>query len=130
MGITTGIVTDNAPKAPQRKGENGMSEHKMGTHYVREVAEMFKATAAGCKSAALKSKLESLAADIEPLAAKLYFKTQKGTEDMERISAEMGDLKAKVASMDAAAAENFCKPFFDQLDKIVQHVKTMKVRMT
>ncbi len=107
-----------------------MSEHKMGTHYVREVAEMFRATAASCKFDGLKSKLESLANDIEPLAAKLYFKTQKGTEDMEKISGEMGDLKSKLASMDQAAAESFCKPFFDQLDKIVQHVKTMKVRMT
>ena len=76
-----------------------MSEHKMGTHYVREVAEMFRATAASCKFDGLKSKLESLANDIEPLAAKLYFKTQKGTEDMEKISGEMGDLKAKLASL-------------------------------
>ena len=91
---------------------------------------MFRATAASTKFDGLKAKLESLANDIEPLAAKLYFKTQKGTEDMEKISAEMGDLKAKLASKDQAAAEAFCKPFFDQLDKIVQHVKTMKVRMT
>ena len=107
-----------------------MSEHKMGTHYVREVVEMFRATAASTKFDGLKGRLESLANDLEPLAAKLYFKTQKGTEDMEKISAEMGDLKAKVASMDQAAAEIFCTPFFDELDKIVQHVKTMKVRMT
>ncbi len=108
-----------------------MSQHKMGTHYVREVVAMFREAAAECPFPAVKDKLASLADELEPLAPKLYFKTQKGTTDMEEITAEMGDLKEKLAKCaDEAEAMVLCEPFFTRLEKMAHHVKTMKVRMT
>ncbi len=104
---------------------------KMGTHYVRELVAVFRDAANECAFASVKEKLVSLADALEPLAPKLYFKTQKGTADMERIMAEAGDLKAKLAQCpDEPSAAALCGPLFERLDKIVQHVKTMKVRMT
>lgn len=107
-----------------------MSEVKMGTQYVREMAEVFKKTAADCKFPDIKSKLVSLADEMEQLAGKLYFKTQKGTEDMQALAGKMAGLDAKIGSMDQAAAESFLKPVFAELDATINHVKTMKVRMT
>jgi len=108
-----------------------MSQQKMGTHYVREVAAMFRDAASACPFAAVKERLVSLADEIEPLAPKLYFKTQKGTTDMEQIVADMGDLKTKLAGCaNEAEALALCDPLFARLEKIVHHVKTMKVRMT
>ncbi|MHB8763121.1 MAG: hypothetical protein ACYDA8_02065 [Deferrisomatales bacterium] len=108
-----------------------MSEQKMGTHYVREVVAMFRETAAECRFPEVKEKLLALADELEPIAAKLYFKTQKGTEDMQSLTAEIGDLKGALAACtEAGAAQGFCVPFFDKLGKIIHHVKTMKVRMT
>jgi hypothetical protein len=103
---------------------------KMGTHYVREIAQLFREVAADTGYAGVKEKLVSLADEMEPLATKLYFKTQKGNEEMEKMAGDLADLKAKVAGSDEAGATAFCQPFFDQLDKTIQHVKTMKVRMT
>ena len=108
-----------------------MSQQKMGTHYVREVVAMFRDAAADCPVPPVREKLAALADELEPLAAKLYFKTQKGTADMEKIVADMGDLKAALAGCaDEAAAMALCEPIFTRLEKIVHHVKTMKVRMT
>jgi len=107
-----------------------MSEQKMGTHYVREIAQLFRETAADCKYPKIKEKLVSLADEMEPLATKLYFKTQKGNEEMEKLAGELSDLKNKIAACDEAGAQSFCIPYFSQLDKTIQHVKTMKVRMT
>lgn len=107
-----------------------MAEQKMGTHYVREIVELFRETAAETDFPKIKEKLESLAAELEPLATKLYFKTQKGNEEMEKLAGELSDLKAKLAACDEAGAQSFCIPYFTQLDKTIQHVKTMKVRMT
>ncbi len=103
---------------------------KMGTHYVREIAQLFRETAEECAYPTLKEKLVTLADDLEPLATKLYFKTQKGNEEMEKLAGELGDLKAKLAACDEAGAQSFCTPYFAQLEKTIQHVKTMKVRMT
>ena len=60
-----------------------MSDQKMGTHYVREICAIFKDVAADTDFSEVKDKLSALAGDLEPLAKKLYFKTQKGTEDMQ-----------------------------------------------
>jgi hypothetical protein len=103
----------------------------MGTHYVREISQMFKDIAEKTQFPDLKEKLTSLANEMEPLATKLYFKTQKGTEDTERIAAEVAEVQGKLAECEQAAdAEAVCNPYFEELEKIIKHVKTMKVRMT
>jgi hypothetical protein len=107
-----------------------MADEKMGTQYAREVAELFRGAAAECKFSGVKEKLLGLAGELETLAPKLYFKTQKGTEDMERIAADLGDFKQKLVVCDQAGAESFCTPVFGKLEQIINHVKTMKVRMT
>ncbi len=104
---------------------------KMGTHYVREIVELFRNVAAEDSAAGVKDKLNSLANELEPLATKLYFKTQKGNEEMEKLAGELGDLKEKIdGCADENAAKAYCEPYFELLDKTIQHVKTMKVRMT
>jgi hypothetical protein len=107
-----------------------MSDPKMGTQYAREVAELFRATAADCKYAGVKQKLLAIAEELETMAPKLYFKTQKGTEDMAEIAADLGDFQQKMAACDEAGAESFCTPVFGKIEQIMHHVKTMKVRMT
>ncbi len=108
-----------------------MSEQKMGTHYVREIAENFRDAAAECAFPEVKEKLLSLAGTLEPLATKLYFKTQKGTEDMERMATELSGIKGTLsACTDAGAAADVCNPYFSKLDQVIHHVQTMKVRMT
>lgn len=108
-----------------------MSEQKMGTHYVREICQTFRETAEKTQFPAVKEKFLALANELEPLATKLYFKTQKGTEDMIEIVPEMEDLKSKLAAcQEAGAAQTLCTPFYDKLEKLAIHVKTMKVRMT
>ncbi len=106
-----------------------MAEVKMGTNYVREIAANFRAAAPTCKVADVKAKLESMANEMEPMAGKLYFKTQKGTEDMEALAAQVEAGKGKLAG-DQAAVEAFIKPIFAEIERILEHVKTMKVRMT
>lgn len=107
-----------------------MAEVKMGTQYVREMAEIFQKAAADCKFPDIKSKLVALAVEMDQLAGKLYFKTQKGNEDMEALAGKVTGLDAKLPSMDQAAAESLLKPIFTELDATLNHVKTMKVRMT
>ena len=108
-----------------------MSEEKTGTQLVRDMCQTFRDVAERTQFDAVKEKLISLADDLEPLAKKLYFKTQKGTEDMEELTKEFEDMQSKVAAcQEAAAAQAFCIPFYAKLEKIIKHVKTMKVRMT
>jgi hypothetical protein len=108
-----------------------MSEEKMGTHYVREMAESFRKIAGQTQFPVIKEKLLALADEMEPLAGKLFFKTQKGTEDMQAMAAELGDLNNKLnACAQAEAAQSMCIPFFMKLEKVIEHVKTMRVRMT
>lgn len=108
-----------------------MSEHKSGTQLVREMCATFRSIAETTKFDTVKEKLNTLADTLEPIATKLYFKTQKGTEDMEELTAKFEDLKGKLAAcQEAGAAESMCIPFYDRLEKIIKHVKTMKVRMT
>jgi hypothetical protein len=120
---------ERRPQAAERRQEK-MAEQKMGTHYVREIAQLFRETAEACKFPKVKEKLLSLADEMEPLATKLYFKTQKGNEEMEKLAGELQGLKSKLAACDEAGAESFCIPYFTQLEKTLHHVKTMKVRMT
>ena len=108
-----------------------MSEQKMGTHYVREICENFRDIAGKTSVDALKDKLTGLADQLEPLATKLFFKTQKGNEEMEKAAQEVDGMKDKLAAApDQAAAEAMIGPLADVLEKTIKHVKTMKVRMT
>jgi hypothetical protein len=108
-----------------------MAEEKMGTQYAREIAEMFKETAGGCKFPDVKEKLLSLAKELETQAPKLYMKTQKGTEDMKALSQELANFKNTLTvCQDVAAAQSFCVPMFTKLEQMIQHVKNFKVRMT
>lgn len=108
-----------------------MSEQKMGTHYVREMCENFRGIAGKTSVDALKDKLTGLADQLEPLATKLFFKTQKGNEEMEKAAKEVDGMKDKLAAaQDQAEAEAMIGPLVDKLEKTIKHVKTMKVRMT
>jgi hypothetical protein len=107
-----------------------MAEVKMGTQYVREIAESFRKAAADCKFADIKAKLVALADEMEPMAGKLYFKTQKGTEEMEALAGKIEGLSGKLAACDQGGAQSFCIPVFTEIERILQHVKAMKVRMT
>ena len=108
-----------------------MSEQKMGTHYVREICQNFRGIAEKTSVDTLKDKLTGLADQLEPLATKLFFKTQKGNEEMEKVAQEVDGMKDKLAAaQDQAAAEAMVGPLADMLEKTIKHVKTMKVRMT
>jgi hypothetical protein len=108
-----------------------VSEDKAGTDYVRELCARFREFAEQTEFQAVREKLLALADDLEPLAKKLYFKTQKGTEDTRELVEEMKELEGKLnACEEAGAAESMCIPFYEKLEKIIHHVKTMKVRMT
>jgi hypothetical protein len=128
--LTTTRSDDALASGNRQKEENDtMADVKMGTQYVREVAEVFRKAAPDCKHAGIKEKLLSLAEEMETLAGKLYFKTQKGTEDMVALSAKVEGLSGKLAG-DEASAQAFCGPIFDEISKLLEMVKTMKVRMT
>jgi hypothetical protein len=108
-----------------------MSDQKVGTNYAREICQTFRDVAEKTELPALKDNLLALAGDLEPIVKKLYFKTQKGTEDMQKLAADMVILKDKLlACKDASEAEIMCTPVCDTLEKVIKHVKTMKVRMT
>lgn len=108
-----------------------MSEQKMGTHYVREIVAMMNEIAEKTSIATLKDKLSAQAAELAPLDTKLFFKTQKGTEDMEAVSKELANLKSGLISCsDPAEADKMLASITDTLEKTIKHVKTMKVRMT
>jgi hypothetical protein len=103
----------------------------MGTHFVREICQNFKEIADETSVDALKEKLTKLSGELEPLAGKLFFKTQKGKETMEQAAGEVEGMKAKLtAAKDEAEAEGLIGPLFETLEKTIHHVKTMKVRMT
>ncbi len=107
-----------------------MSEVKMGTQYVREIAENFRGVASGCEHAEIKTKLTTLAAEMEQLAGKLFFKTQKGTEDMAALAGRLSTFGSTLASKDAAGAATYCAPIFSEIEQTLTTVKNMKVRMT
>ncbi len=107
-----------------------MAEVKMGTNYVREIAESFRNAAGTCKSAAVKAKLGTLADEMDALAGKLFFKTQKGTEDMAALAKKLEGIGAKLAPLDEAGAVSYTTPIFTEIEKVLEMVKNMKVRMT
>ena len=108
-----------------------MSQEKMGTHYAREICQTFRAIADKITFEETKSKLVALADDLEPIVKKLYFKTQKGTEEMEEFAEEVEALEAKlVACQTAEEAESVFKPLYEAIGKSIHTAKTMKVRMT
>lgn len=107
-----------------------MSEVKMGTQYVREIAENFRQAAADCPYPEIKSKLVSLAGEMEQLAGKLFFKTQKGTEDMAALANRLSTFGGTLAGKDQEGAASFCAPIFSEIDQTLTMVKNMKVRMT
>ena len=108
-----------------------MTEQKMGTHYVREICQNFREITEQTTVEELKAKLTGLADQLEPLATKLFFKTQKGNEDMQKAAEEVEGMKAKlIAAKDQAEAESIIGPLAEMLEKTIKHVKTMKVRMT
>ncbi len=103
----------------------------MGTHYVREICQNFKEIAEKSSVDELKQKLTGLADQLEPLATKLFFKTQKGNEEMKKAAEDVESMKDKlVAAKDQSEAEAIIGPLADMLEKTIKHVKTMKVRMT
>ena len=108
-----------------------MSEQKMGTHYVREICQNFREVAEQTSLDGLEERLTGLADQLEPLATKLFFKTQKGNEDMQKAAAEVEGMKPKLAAaQDPAEADALIGPLAETLEKTIKHVKTMKVRMT
>jgi hypothetical protein len=108
-----------------------VSENKMGTQHARELCQTFRTIAETSPFTALNERLVSIANELETICTKLYFKTQKGTEDMEQIVSEMGGIPSKVAACtDAKAAQSLCGPLLEKLEKVMHHAKTMKVRMT
>ena len=72
-----------------------MSEEKTGTQLVRDMCQTFRDVAETTQFDAVKEKLISLADDLEPLDKKLYFKTQKGTEDMEELTKEFEAMQSR-----------------------------------
>jgi hypothetical protein len=107
-----------------------MSETKMGTQYVREIAGNFRAAAAACGYAEVQSKLVALANEMEQLAGKLFFKTQKGTEDMAALAHRLESFGATLATKDQAGAASYTAPIFGEIEQTLTMVKNMKVRMT
>jgi hypothetical protein len=103
----------------------------MGTNYVREICQTFRDVSEKTSFSDVKEGLLTLTNELEPLAKKLYFKTQKGTEDMKELAAAAEALDEKLAACNTAEeAADVCLPFHEKLEKIIKHVKTMKVRMT
>lgn len=103
----------------------------MGTHYVREMCQNFREIAEKTSLDELKAKLTGLADQLEPLATKLFFKTQKGNEEMQKAAERVEGMKDQLAAtQDSAEAESLIGGLADMLDKTIKHVKTMKVRMT
>ncbi len=108
-----------------------MSEQKMGTHYVREMCQSFREIGEKTPVDALKEKVTGLADQLEPLATKLFFKTQKGNEDMEKAAQDLEGMEDQLmAAKDEAEADALIGSLADMLEKTIKHVKTMKVRMT
>ena len=64
-----------------------MAETKMGTQYLREMVEVFKEIAADNKFPEISAKLLALNPKLEIVCTKIYFKTQKGNEQMEKMAA-------------------------------------------
>jgi hypothetical protein len=136
--ITITITTRSSTTTPDSElarehaaqENDDMSEVKMGTQYVREIADSFRKAAANCQYPEIQSKLVSLATEMEQLAGKLFFKTQKGTEDMAALAKRLDTFGANLAGKDQAGAAGYCAPIFSEIEQTLTTVKNMKVRMT
>ena len=108
-----------------------MAEVKMGTQYAREMIENFRETAADGKFPEINEKLKSVADGLEVVCTKIYFKTQKGNEQFEKLAGELADVKTKVnGAADIGAAKAFIDPYIKVLEEVTEMVANMKVRMT
>jgi len=108
-----------------------MAEAKMGTQYAREMIELFNEVAAENKFPEISETLKKIAADLEIVCTKIYFKTQKGNSQMEKLAGNLADLKGKMAGFaDVAAAKAVLDPYFKELTDTITMVMEMKVRMT
>jgi len=108
-----------------------MAEVKMGTQYAREMIELFNEVAAENKFPEISDTLKKIAADLEIVCTKIYFKTQKGNAQFEKLAGDLADLKAKVAgAADLGAAKAYLDPYFKELTETITMVQEMKVRMT
>ncbi len=108
-----------------------MAETKMGMHYAREIIENFREVAADNKFPELSDRMKKVADGLEVVHTKIYFKTQKGNEQFEKLAGELADVKAKVAGCaDLAAAKAYLDPVLKNLEEVTDFVMNMKVRMT
>ena len=108
-----------------------MAEVKMGVQYAREIIENFRETAAEGKFPELSERLKKVADGLEVVCTKIYFKTQKGNEQFEKMAGELANVKATIAgAADIAAAKAFIDPYLKTLEEVTEMVSNMKVRMT
>ncbi len=108
-----------------------MAETKMGVHYAREIIENFREVAADNKFPELCARISKVADGLEVVCTKIYFKTQKGNEQFEKLAGELADVKGKVSgAADEGAAKAFIDPYLTNLEEITDMVMNMKVRMT
>ena len=108
-----------------------MAEVKMGVHYAREIIENFNEVAADNKFPELCARIKKVADGLGVVCTKIYFKTQKGNEQFEKLAGQLADVKAKVSgAADEAAAKAFIDPFLTTLEEVTDMVMNMKVRMT
>jgi hypothetical protein len=108
-----------------------MAEVKMGVQFAREIIENFREIASENKFPELSAKLTSVADALEVVSTKIYFKTQKGNMQFEKLAGELANVKATVAgAADLAAAKAFLDPYIKTLEEVTDMVANMKVRMT
>ena len=108
-----------------------MAETKMGMHYAREIIENFREVATDNKFPELCARMKKVADGLEVVHTKIYFKTQKGNEQFEKLAGELADVKARIAgAADEAAAKAIMDPILKNLEEVTDMVMNMKVRMT
>ncbi len=108
-----------------------MAEGKMGMHYAREIIQNFREIAADNKFPELSARLVKVADGLEVVHTKIYFKTQKGNEQFEKMAGELANVKATInGAADEAAAKAFIDPYLTTLEEVTDMVMNMKVRMT
>lgn len=108
-----------------------MAEVKMGVQYAREIIQNFREIAAENKFPELSARLVKVADELEVVHTKIYFKTQKGNGQFEKMAADLADVKATIAgAADIAAAKAFIDPYLKTIEEVSDMVANMKVRMT
>jgi hypothetical protein len=108
-----------------------MAEVKMGVQYAREIIQNFREVAAENKFPELSARLVKVADELEVVHTKIYFKTQKGNGQFEKLAGELANVKATIAgAADLAAAKAFIDPYLKTIEEVSEMVANMKVRMT